>query len=188
LKLPVNKGVSRGFVNVNLTLSARNNSTRHDKPMSTNAFLLVFAFVIGCLIPLQAAINNSLRVTVESGAVFAAFMSFLVGTIILGVMCFATGEKWSSVMKLSNISTWQLAGGLLGAVFVFGTTMLAPRIGVAVMLGLLIAGQMIASLVLDRAGFLGLLEREITAARAGGTLLVIVGVLLINFGDRWKLG
>lgn len=155
--------------------------------MNSNAVLLVFAFVIGCLIPLQAAINNSLRVSVESGAVFAAFVSFLVGTIILAVMCVATGEKWSSVLKLSSISWWQLAGGLLGAVFVFGTTLLAPRIGVAVMLGLLIAGQMIASLVLDRAGFLGLIEREITAARAGGALLVIIGALLINFGDRLKI-
>jgi bacterial/archaeal transporter family-2 protein len=155
--------------------------------MSSPVALLLFAFIIGCLIPLQAAINNSLRVTVESGAVFAAFVSFLVGTIILAVMCFATGEKWSSVMKLSNISLWQLAGGLLGAIFVFGTTLLAPRIGVAVMLGLLIAGQMIASLALDRVGFLGLIEREITAARAGGALLVITGVLLINFGDRLKL-
>jgi bacterial/archaeal transporter family-2 protein len=87
-------------------------------------------------------------------------------------------------MKLSQVSWWQFAGGLLGAIFVFGTTLLAPKIGVAVMLGLLIAGQMATSLLLDRAGFLGLIERELTAARVGGAVLVVLGVLLINFGDK----
>jgi transporter family-2 protein len=77
---------------------------------------------------------------------------------------------------------------LLGAIFVFGTTMLAPRIGVAVMLGLVVAGQMAASLVFDRVGVLGMVERELTAARIVGAGIVIVGVLVISFGDRLKLG
>jgi transporter family-2 protein len=150
--------------------------------------LLAFAFFIGCLIPLQAALNNSIRISVESGAVFASFVNFLVGSAILGLLCVATGEKWSSVLKLADIAPWQLAGGLLGAIFVFGTTMLAPRIGVAVMLGLVVAGQMAASLVFDRVGVLGMVERELTAARIVGAGIVIVGVLVISFGDRLKLG
>jgi transporter family-2 protein len=150
--------------------------------------LLAFAFFIGCLIPLQAALNNSIRVTVESGAVFASLVNFLVGSVLLAILCVVTGEKWSSVVKLASIEPWQLAGGLLGAIFVFGTTMLAPRIGVAVMLGLVVAGQMVASLVFDRAGVLGMVERELTTARVAGAAIVLVGVLVINFGDRLKFG
>ena len=59
-----------------------------------NAHLLLFAFFIGCMIPLQAIINNSLRVAVGSGAVFAALINFLVGSVILLVVCVASGEKW----------------------------------------------------------------------------------------------
>ncbi len=149
--------------------------------------LIAFAFFIGCLIPLQAALNHSIRMSVESGAVFASFINFLVGSVILGVLCVVTGEKWSSVLKLSEIAPWQLAGGLLGAIFVFGTTMLAPRIGVAVMLSLVVAGQMLASLAFDRVGILGMVERELSASRVVGAAIVVVGVLVINFGDRIKL-
>ncbi len=151
-----------------------------------NSSLLLFAFFIGCIIPLQALVNNSLRVTVGSGAVFAAFMNFLVGAIILGVICVLSGEKWSSVLKLDSIAPWQLAGGILGAIFVFGTTLIAPRIGVATMLSLVIAGQILASLVFDRIGILGLVERELSTPRLIGAVLVVAGVLLVNFGDRLR--
>ena len=151
-----------------------------------NTSLLLFAFFIGCIIPLQALVNNSLRVTVGSGVVFAAFMNFLVGAIILGVICVVSGEKWSSVLKLDSIAPWQLAGGILGAIFVFGTTLIAPRIGVATMLSLVIAGQILASLVFDRIGILGLVERELSAPRLIGALLVVAGVLLVNFGDKLR--
>ncbi len=151
-----------------------------------NASLLLFAFFIGCIIPLQALVNNSLRVTVGSGAVFAAFMNFLVGAIILGVICVVSGEKWSSVVRLDSIAPWQLAGGVLGAIFVFGTTLIAPRIGVATMLSLVITGQILASLVFDRIGILGLVERELSTPRLIGAVLVVAGVLLVNFGDKLR--
>ena len=151
-----------------------------------NTHLLLFAFFIGCMIPLQAIINNSLRVAVGSGAVFAALINFLVGSVILVVVCMVSGEKWGSVLKLSSVAPWQLMGGLLGALFVFGTTLLAPRIGVATMLSLVIAGQVLASLVFDRVGIMGMIERELSVPRAIGAALVIVGVLMVNFGDRLR--
>jgi transporter family-2 protein len=70
---------------------------------------------------------------------------------------------------------------LLGALFVFGTTLLAPRIGVAKMTALIVAGQVLISLVLDHNGWLGLAVREITPLRAFGGLLVVAGVFLVNF-------
>ncbi len=154
-----------------------------------NAPLLLFAFFIGCMIPLQALINHTLRVSVGSGAVFAAFMNFVVGTVVLAAVCVLSGEKWVSLagaFKLASVAPWQLAGGLLGALFVFGTTLLAPRIGVATMLSLIIAGQILASLLFDRIGILGLVERELTVPRMLGALLIVAGVLLVNFGDRLR--
>ena len=92
------------------------------------------------------------------------------------------------MQKLGDASLWQFAGGLIGAMFVFGTTLLAPRIGLADMACLIIAGQILASLAFDRFGLLGLATREIGAARMIGAVLVIAGALLVNYGDRLKLG
>ena len=74
-----------------------------------------------------------------------------------------------------------LGGGLLGAVFVTSNIMLTPRIGVAAVVALGIAGQVIASLMLDRFGFLGMAVRELSLGRLAGALMVVAGALMVRF-------
>ncbi|MEH6460123.1 DMT family transporter [Chitinimonas sp. JJ19] len=144
----------------------------------------LFAFAIGCVVPLQAAINNQLKLQIGGSTLLAALLSFAVGTLALLLIAALTGQRWSGLAGLGQVSGWQLSGGLMGALFVFGTTLLAPRIGVAAMLSLIIAGQILLSLLFDRYGWLGLAVREVSPARLAGALLVVVGVLLVNYGDR----
>lgn len=146
---------------------------------------LLFAFAIGCAIPMQAAINNQLKSYLDGSTLMASLVSFTVGTIALAVIAAGTGQRWQSLGSLGEAKSWQLTGGLLGAIFVFGTTLLAPRIGVAKMVALIIAGQVLVSLLMDHEGWLGLAVREITLTRALGALLVVAGVLLVNF-DQLK--
>jgi len=141
---------------------------------------LLFAFAIGCMIPLQAAINSQLKFHLGASTLLAALVSFAVGTLALGVAA-ATTERVQSLAGIADAKAWQLTGGLLGAVFVFGTTLLAPRIGVAKMTALIIAGQVIVSMLLDHQGWLGLAVRELTPARILGGVLVVTGVALVNF-------
>ena len=142
---------------------------------------LAFAFVIGCLIPLQAAVNNQLKAHVGGSTVMASFVSFAVGTIALGLIASFGDTRWKALGGLTDARGWQLTGGLLGAVFVFGTTLLAPRIGVAKMVALILAGQVIVSIMLDHYGWIGLAVRELTPLRLAGAALVVVGVLLVNY-------
>jgi transporter family-2 protein len=74
-----------------------------------------------------------------------------------------------------------LSGGLLGAIFVFGTIYLAPTIGTASMLSLIIAGQLLSSLIFDATGFLDVPLKEISLTRIIGATLVITGALLFLF-------
>ena len=147
---------------------------------------LLLAFVIGCAIPLQAAINNQLKLHLEGSTLLASFVSFLVGTLALAVIATLSGARWQSLATLGEAKGWQLTGGLLGAVFVFGTTFLAPRIGVAKMVALIIAGQVIVSLLMDRQGWLGLAVRELTTTRLMGAALVVAGVVLVNWDSLFS--
>lgn len=149
-----------------------------------NLGFLLLAFFIGALISLQGPVNGSLRAAVGSTPVFAAFISFAGGVLVLGAASLIVGERWSSVARLVAVQPWQLTGGLIGACFVFGMTLLAPRIGLANMMSLVVAGQIVGSLLFDRLGWVGLAVRELSPARVGGAGLVIAGVLLVNFGDR----
>ena len=146
---------------------------------------LLLAFGIGLVLPLQAAINSSLRDTLGSGSLLAALVSFSVGTFALATMGLFTGQPFASLAGLPRIAWWQWLGGFLGASFIFGSTLLAPRIGLAAMTALIVAGQVIASLVFDRIGLLGLPMRDISWVRLAGVTLLLAGAVLVNFGDRW---
>lgn len=144
------------------------------------------AFGVGVLVPLQAAINSDLRAALGGSLLLATLISFAVGTATMALLCLAAGERWGTLQQLPQLHWWQLLGGVLGAAIVGGSILLAPRIGLAGMTALIVAGQLFASLLVDRHGFLGLAVRELNGARVLGALLVLAGMLLVNFGDRLR--
>ena len=146
---------------------------------------LFMAFAIGLVIPLQSAVNNALGTALGSGAVLAALVSFAVGTLTLLGVGALTGQPFAALVGLSRIPWWQWLGGVMGAFFVFGSTLLAPRIGLAAMVALIVAGQVCSSLVFDRLGWIGLPVRGISWLRLAGAVLILAGAVLVNFGDRW---
>jgi len=147
--------------------------------MSAIYFYLLLALVAGAMMPTQAAINNKLAGYVAS-PISAAFISFLVGTAGLFVYLLATGTSLNSLVNIKDAPPVAWIGGLLGAFFVASTVILAPRIGVAMTFSLIVAGQMLITLVLDHFGFLGLPVKEISLPRVGGILLIVAGVAIIR--------
>lgn len=145
---------------------------------------VLLALAIGLIVPLQAAVNNQLKITIGGSTLMAALISFLCGTVTLVLVALTMREKWSGLSQIAQVPWWQLTGGVMGALFVFGTTLIAPRLGLAVMVALVIGGQVLSSILFDRIGLMGLPVRELSAPRLMGALLTIVGVLLVNFGDR----
>lgn len=144
------------------------------------------AFAIGVLMPLQAAINNDLRGLLGGSVALATMISFAVGLLTMALLSLAADGRWSGLQQLPQAQWWQLLGGVMGAAIVFGGIVLVPRIGLAGMTALIVAGQLCASLLFDRQGFLGLAQHGLTPPRVLGTLLVLAGVLLVNFGDRLR--
>jgi transporter family-2 protein len=140
--------------------------------------LVLVAFLIGVMLPVQAGVNAQLR-TGLGHPLLAAFASFAIGTVALGLVALGTRARLSGV-PLSTIPWYQWSGGLLGAVYIAAAVVLAPRLGAATLIAAVVAGQMIASLVLDTRGWAGFAQQPLTWTRLCGGLLVIAGVLLIN--------
>jgi transporter family-2 protein len=148
--------------------------------MSTSVyFYFLLALAAGAVMPTQAAINNKLAGYVQS-PISAAFISFIIGTVGLFVYMIASGTPIGSLWNIKEAPPIAWLGGLLGAFFVTCTVILAPRIGVAMTFSLIVAGQMLITLVLDHFGFLGLPVKEISLARIGGILLITAGVVIIR--------
>jgi transporter family-2 protein len=140
----------------------------------------MLGIVAGACIAIQAPINADLARGLGS-AVAAAAASFLTGAIALVGLAAATAIAGGVWPQLGAPRPWlYVAGGLLGSIYVTSVIMLVPRIGVAAVMGLAIAGQLLAGVLLDRIGFMGLPAYEITAGRAVGALLLIAGALMIR--------
>lgn len=129
--------------------------------------------------PTQAAINNRLAGYVES-PILSAFISFAVGTVALFLYILATGVPVANLVNAKNAPAIAWLGGILGAFFVASTIILVPRIGVALTFSLIIAGQMLITLVIDHFGFLGVPEKPINLIRVLGVTLITIGVVLIR--------
>ena len=109
-------------------------------------FLLV-AFLAGFVFPFQAGINAQLRQWIGH-PLLAAFISFSVGTLVLAV-CPAFGLSFPGWQAVKLIPWWAWTGGVLGVISVVSSIVLAPRLGAAALIATIVAGQMMASMLLD---------------------------------------
>ena len=139
--------------------------------------LVLFA---GAMIALQAPTNVMLA-RAGGSPVLAALISFAVGTATLLAVWLASGNR-PGLAPFGGLPWYAWIGGVYGAVYVAVAAYAAPRIGLASLITIGIAGQIIAALWLDHIGALGLERAPISWARVGGALLVVAGVVLVRRG------
>ena len=142
----------------------------------------LLALVAGALLPLQALINARLG-HATAGGLFASGVSFLVGTVALAAVLVVMRPTLPSAEAMLRLPPWIWTGGLIGAAFVVVATLAVPRIGAASLIALVVLGQMVAALLLDRYGVLQAapIKRVALTSRAA---LVVVGVLMVL--QPWK--
>lgn len=142
--------------------------------------LTAFAFGAGALIALQAPINATAAAALGH-PLAGATLSFCVGTSALLIVTTLFVRQSVDLGALKTLPLYAIiGGGLLGAIYVTAATTLTPRIGIGAVTALGIAGQVIASLLLDRFGLFGLIERDLTFGRVSGALLVLAGALMVR--------
>ncbi len=143
--------------------------------------LSLCALGAGALISLQAPINAEAAARLGN-PLAGATLSFCVGTLALILVTSLFLHRDVNLAALKTMPLYMLfSGGLLGAGYVTASLVLAPRIGVAALIALGITGQLVAALLLDRFGMFGLIERDLSAGRVGGALLVVAGSLMVRY-------
>lgn len=137
------------------------------------------ALVTGTLSATQTAVNGVLGVRAGS-ALFAAAVSFAVGTLALVLLVAVTRSPLPMGRVRRSEPWWIWSGGALGAVFVLINASVAPLLGTGLTVAVVLAGQMTGGILVDRFGVLGAPRREVTAARIIGLLLVLAGVAAVR--------
>lgn len=139
---------------------------------------IVLVFVAGALVALQAP-TNAMLAKAGSSAILAALISFTVGTAALLLAWLGSGNRPGSA-AFAGLPWYAWLGGLYGAVFVAVAAYAAPKIGVAALITIGIAGQIAMALWLDHIGAMGLPREPINLGRLFGALLVVAGVVLVR--------
>ena len=83
-------------------------------------------------------------------------------------------------LALRGLPAGYAVTGLTAVPYLLAASYLAPRIGVGLFLGALIAGQLGGGVLLDHFGALGTATRPIDAVRVLGVAALLVGVVLVR--------
>lgn len=146
---------------------------------SQHVLAIVFALAAGAALAAQPGVNGALSRRLDH-PLQASVLSFVTGTMILTILAMLFRAGMPNPAQLRAVPWWGWFGGAIGALVVTSSLIFAPRIGAVAWIGLLVAGQLIASLLLDQFGLVGFGVREINLGRLIGVGFLILGVILIG--------
>ena len=141
-------------------------------------YLLPVALAAGVVLPVQFGVNSQLRTFVGGPLAADAAISFVVGAVALGVAALVV--QTSLPGSVASAPWWAWTGGLLGALFVLASIILTPRLGAATTIGLILTGQVLASIVIDHFGLIRVPVHEASFPRIIGALLIVAGVVMVQ--------
>jgi transporter family-2 protein len=138
---------------------------------------IISALLVGGLIALQPPANAALAERVSD--LGAALISLAISIAIIAVLLVAVGHP-SRLSGLTGFRPEYLIGGAGGAAIVAVGLAAVRPLGAGSVIALLVAGQLVVSVLADRFGWLGLHHVGLSASRVVGVALVIGGAVLIT--------
>ncbi|TDV41414.1 DMT family transporter [Actinophytocola oryzae] len=137
----------------------------------------------GVALAVQGRINGQLGHQLQDGVV-AALISFSVGSVLLLAVAPILPGARAGVGRLRKalreqaLRPWQMLGGACGAFLVTTQGVTVQLLGVAVFTVAVVAGQVVCSLPVDRAGLGPGGPQPITLPRAVGASLAVIAVII----------
>ena len=141
--------------------------------------LILLALLAGAALPVQAALNGRLGRVLDN-PMMAALGSFVAGCLVLILYLLITRASFPTPSLLGRVPTYLWLGGVLGGIYVTLAIIVTPRLGVATTMGIVVAGQVLVSLILDHFGLLGLDKHPVNIGRLIGACLLALGVILVK--------
>jgi transporter family-2 protein len=152
-------------------------SGRREQRTTGRTIAVAATVVVGAVLAFVAPIDGGLSRT--TGALPAALVDFAGGALLL-VTVLAVTRRLSDLRSVRGAPPALLLGGACGACFVVSGVVTIDALGAGGVAAATVTGQLTASVLIDRAGLLGLPRRPLTARRLAGVGLLIGGTLLIT--------
>jgi len=140
--------------------------------MGTLGFVILFGLIGGIAVGLQGPLASLMSQKI--GTLESVFYIHLGGTLAALIPLLFYGGR--NLSRWREVPWYALGAGALGLVVIAAMSFMVPRVGVAPAVVLIVAGQLLVSVVLDHYGLLGAHPRVLDSTRVLGLLLVFLGV------------
>jgi len=143
----------------------------------SRAVAVMLAAAAGCFVGLQAPVNA--RLGRQVGSLQAATVSFLIGTLALVLVASLSSGGLPGIGNAAKAPWWALIGGVLGAFYVTVALLTVRTLGLSALTAIVVTGQLVIAVLVDRFGLLGLSRQHIGVPRIVGLVFLLVGVVLV---------
>ena len=139
---------------------------------------MLMASLVGAGLASQAAVNTQLRAATGS-ALWAATISATLTVILLAAAQLVAREPLT-LPRAAEYPWWIWIGGIMGAFYMFAIASFTRHLGVALMFGSIVVGQLLAGLLIDHYGLFNSPVQPLSPSRIAGAFLLVVGLALIR--------
>lgn len=145
--------------------------------------ILIIPFIVGAILPVQGGVNNLLSKALGN-PIPASFVSFLGGTLVLGLILLFSSISVPEISTLKTLPIYYWIGGLLGAMFVTSLIIIAPITGTVTFFSISLGGQFFMGILIDHFGWFDITKHEVNPMKIGGILLIFLGVAVIQYSKN----
>ena len=138
---------------------------------------IALSALAGFFLPLQALINARTS-QVFGGPLMATLVNFIGGSLALIVILAVLRTPIPTAEQFGKVPFYAWFTGLAGVMFVAQAAYTVPKLGAAAMMAIIIAGQLVASMVFDHFGVLQQ-AHPISLQKIAGALMLLGGVWLV---------
>jgi transporter family-2 protein len=143
--------------------------------MPTIVIVILFALLGGIAVGLQGPLSS--MITEQIGVMESIFIVHISGALLIGVPLLL--RRGGHLGQWRHLPWYALLSGASGLVIIAALSFAIPRVGVAPTVTLVVAGQLLLSLLVDNFGLLGTDVRHIDLPRLVGVVVLFVGVWLV---------
>lgn len=147
--------------------------------MFARFFLLLLVALGGAGLTIQMAWNARLR-TATGSPILTIVISVFVSLMSVGLVWASGVANRGSFPEVASLPRWAWFGGVFAAYYLVSSLIAIPKLGAAAVFSLVIAGQMLGALILDSTGGFGVARIALSTPRVIGTVLLLVGAILIQ--------
>lgn len=145
-----------------------------------SASFFVLALTAGSAMAFQVVVNTQLRRFVGMPMI-ATLFSMAIGSAAALLYCVVARYPVPSVAEMRQSPWWAWLGGFVGVFYLWCSVVVSPRLGVSLTLALVVAGQIVTSVIIDHFGLLGAALRPLSTGRLTGVCLLVLGVAMITY-------